>query len=407
MTTTWAQATTARTAPVILAANLATAASNGVNVAGFDDTAPQRAIFEIDARALSAEEQLRVALAQSGFITTAHLAGDDFVDQALSWFDLDNGQGGKGRFPASRAVWTLRLTNASSGPYTLSTAQSEYVAQADDGTYFESAPLAAVQIPAGATVSARFVATAAGTSGNQNPGNVTHLAVGRPGLWVTNASPATLDTAARDQETNAEAIARALGRWSTLGAGWTRASFDYLVPQAAPTLTRWLVLGNTVGAGSIEVVLANAAGPSTAPENAAVLAYLGRPDVMTLGTGGLYASSATTKTVVVVGSIVGDGTNGALLANAKAALDILARGFPVGGDEDGLLPLDLLKAILMGGAWPAEKPLTITGPRGTVSSFVLPGFTGAKSLALSSPTANAAFALTDVLAFAYTALFVS
>lgn len=400
--TTYLQATTARTEAVILTASLAQAATNGVTVAGFDDSSPQRAIFATDARALAAAEALRVVLAKAGYLTTSPLAGDSFVDQALSWFN-------EVRIPASKAVWTLKLTNAGATPYTLTTAPGEYIAQADDGTYFESAPGANVTIPAGSTGTlARFVATLAGTSGNQNSGNVTHLAVGRPGLAITNASPATLDTAGRDAETNAEAVTRCLGKWATLGAGWTRASFDYLIPTSAATVTRWLVrTDNPTGPGTIQCVLANAAGPATAPEIAAVLAYLGRSDVMTLGTGGLSVIPATTQTVTVAGSIVGDGSNTSLLANAKSALDVLVAKFPVGGDADSRLTFDLLKAILMGGAWPSTAPLRITGPTGAVTSIVLPGFTGAKSLALSSPASNVSFALTDALAFVYSALAVS
>lgn len=401
MTTTWAQATTARTKATILAASLTAAAANGVNVAGFDDTSPQRAIFENDARALEAEEQIRVTLTQAGFITTAPFAGDDFVDQALTWFDLDNGFGGKGRIPATRAVWTLKVSCvAGAGPYALTTAQGEYVAQADDGTLFESLPIANTSIPAGGSAPVRFVATAAGTSGNQNVGNIKHLLVARPGLSVTNASTATLDLAARDVETNAEAIRRAIGKWATLGAGWTLASFDYLIPLFAPTVTRWRVrTDNPRGPGTIEVVCANANGAATVGELAAVLAGLGARDVMTLSTGGLSVIPATVKTINLVGTFYSDGTNPTVYADAYNAVQALQSGFPIGGDSDGLLRLELLSAVMMGGGFPVAKPLVIQGAGGTPTTIIIPGFSGAKDLDLSGPAGNTALATTDVLYF--------
>lgn len=394
--TTWNQATTAETTADIRTANLALAESLGVDVTGWDDFSPDRATFEIDARALHAEQEIRVLLAYSGFLETAALAGDTFFDQAITWFD-------EVRIPALATVWTLRVScPTTAGPYTIAGGSKALIAAADDGTLFQSSNDTNVKIPSGSTVSLSFTCLTAGVIGNQNPGNITHLVVGLPGLAVTNNSPAAIVTAGRAIETTQAATVRVKGKWGTLGAGWTSTSFDYLIPRATPTVTRWLVdTSNAGGPGKIKVVQGTASGPSSAPENASTLAALTAPAVMSLGSGGLSVVSASDLTIAVAGVLHGDGTNPNLLANAKSALDVLSAYFPIGGNADGLMPQSLLIAVIMGGAWPASAPLIITSPAGQVVTIVLPGFTGALSLALATPAADVPFANQDLMTIAH------
>jgi hypothetical protein len=409
MTVTFLEATTAQTKQEIITDTLAHAAEEGVDVAGFDDFSPNRSQYELGARAMAAEQAIRVQLANAGFLTTAALAGDDFFDQALTWYDLTNGYGGKGRIPATYAVWLLPVKcDANNGPYPLGVNSHELTAQAIDGTYFQSTNASAVTLPTGQTTMVEFTCLTIGTIGNQTIGNINHFVTAFPGLTISSIVTPEVVTRARDQESTTEATRRALGKWGTLGAGWTRTSFDYLIPLYAPTVTRWLVRDdNPNGPGTIEVVMANAGGASTTDENDDVYDGLSAPGTMTLGTGGLSVISATLVTIPVVGSIASNGTNPNLLVNAKAALDILRTAFPIGGDEDGLVQLDLIEAVLMGGAWPASAPLTIAGPSGTVSTFILPGFGGAKSVTLSAPAGDTALSLAEVITFTYGSLVIS
>lgn len=397
--TTYTEATTALDAATIRDANLALAASLGANVSGWDAKAPQRAMFEIEGQALEREQRIRVKLAQSGFITRAAEAGEDYFDEALTWFDLDNGFGGKGRIPAVATVWDLVVSCvAAAGPYTISMARGELVAQANDGTLFESIAQAPTTIEAGNSATIRFVAASAGTSGNQDLGAIAHLVIGRAGMSVTNPDPQV--THGRDKETAAQATARALGKWATIGAGWTRSSFDYLVPTIQPSITKWVVRDdNPYGTGSIGVVLATADGPSSPTENAAVLAGLTSDANKTLGTGEIRVVSASTLTVTVAGTLYGIGSNPTLLADAKAALRTLRAAYPIGGDEDGYLRREVIQAVLMGGAWPATAPLAVIDRNGDPANIVFPGFSGAKNLALSSPLADVLFGQFDDLDF--------
>jgi len=394
--TTWIEATTATPTATIRTTNLALAAALGVDVTGWDDLSPDRATFEIEARALNAAEQIRVLLAYSGFLETAALAGDSFFDQALTWFD-------EVRIPALATVWNFRVScAANAGPYTIAGGSRALTASADDGTLFQSSNAANVVIASGATVNLQFTCLTAGVIGNQNPGNVTHLVIGLPGLSVTNASPAAIVTSGRAIETSQAAIPRVKGKWGTLGAGWTSTSFDYLIPRATPTVTRWLVdTANPGGPGKIKVVQGTTSGPSSAPENASTLAALTAPAVMSLGSGGLSVVSASALTIAVAGVLHGDGTNPNLLANAKSALDVLSSYFPIGGNADGLMPQSLLIAVIMGGAWPASAPLIVTSPAGQVVTIVLPGFTGALSLTLATPAADVPFANEDLMTITY------
>lgn len=396
MALTWTQATTAQTAAEIRTANLATAESLGVDVTGWDDFSPDRATFEIEARALAAEQDIRVLLAYSGFLETAALAGDSFFDQAITWFD-------EVRIPALATVWNLRVSCVdTAGPYTIAGGSKALTASADDGTLFQSSNASDVVIPSGGTATVQFTCLTPGVIGNQNPGNITHLVIGKPGLSVTNNPPAAIVTSGRAIETTQAATTRVKGKWGTLGAGWTRASFDYLIPRATPTVTRWLVKDDNPGApGAIKVVQATAAGPSSAPENATTLAALTAPDVMALGSGGLTVESATSLTVNVVGTLFGDGTNPNLLANAKAALDVISAYFPIGGDSQGQISRELLIAIIMGGSWPVSAPLVVTSPGGQTATIVLPGFGGAVNLTLTTPAADVVVGTTDIVSITY------
>ncbi len=392
--TTYQQAITASTAAAIRDANLAAAVALRVNVQGWDDVAPQRAIFELDARALAREQDIRVALAKGGYLQTAAEVGDDFFDEALTWFD-------ETRIAATKAIWTFLVTcAATAGPYTIGVSSGELVAVANDGTEFVNTNDQPVVIASGTTVSMQFTASQAGTPGNQAAGNITRFIVGKPGLTVTNASTATLDTPARDQENTGDAIIRALGKWGSIGAGWTKTSYDYWIPKWAPTVTGWKVRDdNPLGPGSVQVILRSAAGLATSGQIAAVEAGAGADDFKPWGTAALGVVSAVNKTVTVTGTLYGDGTNGSLLVNAKAALDLLQGGFPIGGDEDGKIRLDLIVAVLMGGAWPTSAPLMVN--RKTIT---LPGFTGAKYLDLSAPSGDTTIAYNEIVVFSYAGL---
>ena len=123
-------------------------------------------------------------------------------------------------------------------------------------------------------------------------------------------------------------------------------AFDYLIPLASPTVTRWKVRDdNPNGPGTTKVVLANASGPTTGPEVAAVLALLGSRSVRPLGSGALQVIAATALPLTITGTLLLDGSNAAAITQANAALVALGNSYDLG---PAILYLDRVIATLMG-----------------------------------------------------------
>lgn len=337
-----------------------------VNVAGFDPRSPNQALPRLHARALSAEQALRVLLVMAGSLRTAGAAGDTFLDAlALGWFDEE-------RIPAIAAVWDLALTTAAGGlSTTIATASRQITAQADDGvTLFQNTNSNPVLLVPGGTVLCRFTCTTKGTVGNVGSGDITSLVIKPPGVTCTNAAPGELVTAGRDAESNDAFVSRLRGKWAArLGAAWSRAALNYRIPTAAPTLTRWRIDdANPYGPGTIKIVLANATGGATADERDAVIADLESDEVKALGSGEVTYVEATLETVVIAGTVT---CSAATLLLVKAALDTYAQNRPIG--ESTSIDHGLLLGIITGGAYP---------------SLGLDGFEGVSATNITTPAAG-------------------
>lgn len=392
--TTWAESTTAKDEGTLRAELFAALEAEGVSMAGYDDVAPQRVLVELQARANAAEQRVRVAYAFAAFLSTAARAGSGFVDRAVSFFDLSNGTGGKGRILATKAQALWRLT-AAAGAGTIVVRARELKAQALDGRLYTNVNAADVSVSPGSPVLCLFEADVPGAQGNQNPGAVTKLVTGKPGLSVSNAagspSPSVV-VVARDAETDDALIARALGRWATLGAGWTRPSFDYLIPLASTSVTRWDVdEANPHGPGTVEVTLANAAGAATAPEIAAVAARLGAIDVKPLGTGALYVIGAV-EVPLTITAVLDVALPGAV-ALVQDNLEVLLGAYPLG---PATLQEELVRAVLMGAAF---ETVTIKLAGGVTKTLRLnlPGVAGVTGIVSCSFAADLAITSKRVL----------
>lgn len=385
--TTWLEARTKKTIPEERDALLASCVAEGCTVSGWPDTAPQRAIVEGSASALAYETGLRADLASTASPATAKAAGGTWVDAAVSWFDLDDGSGGKGRIPASKATWDIPLAvTPAAAPLTINNTSTIQL-QAADGTIFEAVQSSALLINAASSYkgTARFAARKPGTTGNVAPGQIVKVLAAPAGLSINLVGTQVLVTSARDAETDDAYITRGLGRWGTLGAGWTDTSFDYLIPSFAPTVTGWRVRSdNPIGPGTVQIIMRNAAGPSTPTENAAVLAGLGSPKVFPKGSGGLSVISATPITVAPVGVISSNGTNPTLLLSALAGLATLGQNLPIGGDQNSLLPLEIVRLTLIGAGFEA---------------YNVPGFAGATNVMLTAPLGDFVLHAAEIVVF--------
>lgn len=340
--TTYAQAVTARLSSAITAELYDDMAALAVDVAGFGTYSVQRALPELQGRAQQVLEQLRVLVVQGGNPKTANLAGSSWVDITLDGFFDEP------RILALKAQWLLQLSTiaSSAGPYTCS--PGDLVAQDDqDNTYALIEP---VKVPGSGEIPGLFESRVAGVIGNAAPGLIDHLVVGKPGLVVSNSAPAgRLVLGGRDAESDAAYLIRCLGKWGLLSAGLrfeerikSAKAYDFLIPGAAPTVTRWLVRDdNPFGPGTIGVCLADAAGPATQEEVDAVAAVL--VPIKPLGSGKLTVFAAAPQNVAIVAKLFTDGSNANAEANAQAALAALGVTYPIGS----LQVVDLFRAKIV------------------------------------------------------------
>lgn len=370
---TYAEATTTQTAAEIETAMLADLDAAGVDTAGLSDLSAERGLVALAAQARAEEQEIRSTVAQTTSI-------DDIDDDA--WLDVVcKGRYDEERLPALKTQGRPTVT-ASTGGGTQVIAARELRADAGNGVFFVNTQ--GVTILAGASVPVDFECETAGTIGNVANGAIAGFQRAPAGLTITNEAGWATFTGT-DVESNAAYKRRCKAKWGTLGAGWTKTSFDYLIPLYSPRITRWRVLDdNPYGPGTIGIVAANSAGPATVEEMAALHAGLTAPDVMTLGTGGLTVVPATEYVVTMDGIIYRDGSNLNLLSDAHAALEELRLAYPLGGDADGSLRRALLIEVLMGGA---------------VELYGLPGFGGAKNVVLDAPAADIALGQFDVISF--------
>lgn len=339
--TTYAQAVTARLSSAITAELYDDMAALAVDVVGFGTYSVQRALPELQGRAQEFLENLRVQVVKGGNPKTAYLAGSSWVDIALDGFFDEP------RLGAAKAQWLLQLSTATSGagPYTCQ--PGDLVAQDDqDNTYALTEP---VKVAAAGTAQGLFESRVAGVIGNAAPGLIDHLVVGKPGLTVTNSFPGRLVLGGRDAEGDADYLIRCLGKWGLLSAGLrfeerikSVQAYDFLIPGAAPTVTRWLVRDdNPFGAGTVGICLANAAGPATQDEVNAVAAVI--VPIKPIGSGKLKVFAAAPQSVAIVAKLFTDGSNPDAAANAQAALAALQVVYPIGSVQ----VVDLFRAKLV------------------------------------------------------------
>lgn len=378
MTATYLEARTPKTATELRASALA--ALTGAPVAGWSENAPQRRLVDNFSERLAEETVIRALLAKTVSPQEAVAAGRDWVRAIISWF-------GEDFTPAQAAVWDVTLTVApAEAPLVLDGATVVQL-QATNGEIFTLAATSSVLLSSASAPTAyqgvlRFAARAAGTAGNVSPSSITKIISGPAGLSIVGTP--TLYTAGADEESSEAAIKRCLGKWARLGAGWTAAAFDYFVPTARPSLTRWRLRDdNPLGPGTVLAILANAAGPATAPEVAAVQSYCGARDVKSLGSGQFTAQAAVADTLAIAVALKSDGTNAALASDAAAALAALCAAFPIG---PATLDDTLVAAVVLGGSF-ASIPV-VAGAETVTITPALPGFSGAigiDSITLAAP----------------------
>lgn len=310
-------------------AAVAAAGVDAVGMSPFSVTAAMPAVF---ARSRTVEQGIRATLVRAGLGDYADDIPEAWVDAfALSSWNLL-------RIPATKARFLWPVTAPTGG------AQAAARTLVADGVTCLFDNVAAVNIASGATALVEFEARTAGTDGNILPGAVAGFQVGKAGLSVV--SPAgSLITAGRPRESNAELWRRGRAKFPASSIAGNAAAFDLWIPTAVPTLTRWAIDdSNPNGPGTTEIYAANASGPATVDELAALLVYLlprrGK------GTGAISVKAAPGKTLAF-GVTMRVSGNAAALAQAAAAVQALQAALPLGGGPKRTFYLDSVRDVLL------------------------------------------------------------
>jgi uncharacterized phage protein gp47/JayE len=328
MTTTLSQALAIRAAEQARADIFTELAGVGIDATGWDDRSVHRALVELDARARSKGDAIRADLVRAGFLDTAALAGDEWVDRlALGFYNLT-------RMPSTRAIHTVRFTNnASGGPYPLNLGQVQALAGLGSGVVsFRNSEVRTLAAGAGKFVDVQFTADLGGLVGNVPIGAINRLATGLPGVTVASTE---LVKAGAEAESNANLVARCRARWSAGSAGGSRDAFiqwiaeAFLAQSLTSTLTKYrLDDSNPNGPGSVDLYLASDAGPATLTELGIVDPYIQKRK--TLGTG-FWRSLAAIPFIYSVDVTIFAANNPNATTDAAIALSNVAASVPLGG----------------------------------------------------------------------------
>lgn len=393
--TTYTEATTATNATALQSEWTDAMASGDppVQLTGFSPTSAERGVISLEARAMAREQEIRVEVVKSGFLVDVEQRDPAWIDRFVEGFFSDGLSGAKlfKRLRATKARHRFTFTNqsATGGAKTL-TGDRRLKAQALDGTVFEIIESGVLPAGIGSTVALEFEAVISGLSGNIGPGEIFNIQGGAlPGVDISN--PADSQTfQARADETNVEYVTRALARWGTLAAGGHERAVRFRILSGVETITKVGVRDdNPNGPGTVDVYLATASGPASNDECLAAEAVFGPYEP--LGSRGLWRYlPATAHAVNVTATLELDGANPDALANAEAALDFLEAVWPM--QAGSVLDESLLRGILRGGRYAEYVFKDLDGNDAGVV-----GFRGVKNVEMSSPLADVALDVAEVL----------
>lgn len=378
MTITYEEATTVRTANEVQTDLVTKLAAEGVTATGFAPTSAERGLIALDARALAYEQAVRAEIAKSVLLVDPNARDQAWVDRKVEGFFGPDTT----RIMETKAVHAFVLTNlsATGGPYAVQPLQLR--ASTVDGVEFRNLTGGTLAAGIGQTLPLEFEAVKAGLSGNIGPGDIFKILGGAlPGVTISNGVDSTIK-AARARETNQELVNRALARWGTLAAGGHPLAVAYRILSGVQTITKIGVRDdNPNGPGTVDVFLANAAGPASTEECNAAQAVFGPYEP--LGSRGLWRYlPATARNVNVVAELELDGSNPDAIANAQSTLELLQAQWPM--EPGKKLDESLVAGILRGGAF---------------GDLNIPGFIGVSDVDRTSPVDNVVLDVAEVLVF--------
>lgn len=200
-----------------------------------------KTLFEIDAEAVYQLEQLIPALAESGFVDLA--SGDWLTYLAKSQYDLD-------RAVSVFTLDTVRLTNSSASPYTITVNQLWFTTAT--GVRFNNTQGGTLAANGG-TLDVQVIGENPGASFNVPRGTITSMVTPLSGVTCTNITGGLI-RAGVDTESDERLRVRCKTRWPSLGAEPTKDAMVARALAASPSITRVKVADNAPrGPGTVDV----------------------------------------------------------------------------------------------------------------------------------------------------------
>ena len=253
---------------------------------------------------------------------------------ALSALTKDNYE--TTRQESTFAIWSLTIINDTGSPIAVTAGQVWF--QDVNGLKYNNTN--ALTLAGGASGALLVRAESPGTAYNS-------LA---PSLFVTpivglSIDDSSLSSSAVDQETDAALALRASQKWALLGAGSVKAAYERNAKDASPNVKRVLARENLPTTGGVRVIIAREDTTATAPDVAAVLAYLQSDDRRPLCTTPT-AAAATETTVAVTATVrIAATKQAAAAAVVSANLTAFLRTLPI-SDGTTKVSKELIEKVL-------------------------------------------------------------
>ena len=290
--------------------------------AGFPVTSWQvggvaRTMARLVARGVVKLAELISLIARGGF--NAYSTGDWLTMLSREVYQND-------RAPATFAQGQVQLglSSALAGPYTFTPGQLWFVW---NGKRYRSANAVNEPLTWPDTLILPLKAESPGAAYNA-PDNQLALETPLAGLVVLAS---TISTQGANAETDTGLQARNRGKWGTVGPCANSDGWATYAREASVEVTRVVVLEDTPDVGSVQVVVAGAAGALAGPTLTAINEYLDARRPLCTGVEAVNANEtpvAVTGTVTILSS---HPNSGGALAQAQDALIALFAELPIGG----------------------------------------------------------------------------
>ena len=304
----------------------------GLRARGWDSKRIGRVLLEIEAQTVEAWEAARIAITRGGYL------GDDEQGPFGTWLDLVAlGWFQELRREAIPTEGRMVLTEfADDSLHVIQPGELAAVFGPELADPLRYVNIDGGTLPKGGSLALTFRAEAPGARYNVPPSTISFLNTPLQGVRISNpAEPSTgtwITRAGADEESDPSLRAKCRDKWGSLGAGGNLAAVRYRIRKAAElfglSVSRFRVRDdNPNGPGSVDVYLANPAGPASAAEVKAVRAYLA--GLKAVGTGPLRCFAATLLEVPIVAGLRNP-TNPHAVAEAIGRLVALQSDYPLG-----------------------------------------------------------------------------